>query len=256
MATALPVPRFDTFYRPAELTRLLQDYAATLPDLVQLRSLGKSHEGRDIWLVVVTNVTTGNDADKPAIWVDGNIHAAELTASTACLYWLHQLVTGHGTDAGITELLNTRVVYLCPRLNPDGAELALADRPRHIRSSTRPYPYDEEPVDGMTVEDVDGDGRVLQMRVPDPHGPWKAHPEDARLMIPREPGEFGGNYWRVMPEGTLTHFDGLQIKVNPDREGLDLNRNFPAYWRQEFEQAGAGPYPTSEPEVRAMVDFI
>ena len=257
MTTAtLPVPRFDTFYRHTELTRLLQDYAAARPDLVQLRSLGKSHEGRDIWLAVLTNIATGSDADKPAIWVDGNIHAAELTASTACLYWLHQLISGHGTDAAATELLNSRAVYLCPRLNPDGAELALADRPRHIRSSTRPYPYDEEPVDGMTVEDIDGDGRVLQMRVPDPHGPWKPHPEDARLMIPREPGEFGGSYFRVMPEGTITHYDGLQIKVNPDREGLDLNRNFPSQWRQEFEQAGAGPYPTSEPEVRAMVDFI
>jgi hypothetical protein len=59
-----------------------------------------------------------------------------------------------------------------------------------------------------------------------------------------------------MPEGTLKHFDGVKIQVNRDREGLDLNRNFPAYWRQEFEQVGAGPYPTSEPEVRAMVDFI
>ena len=59
-----------------------------------------------------------------------------------------------------------------------------------------------------------------------------------------------------MPEGTLKNYDGLQITLNPDREGLDLNRNFPAYWRQEFEQVGAGPYPTSEPEVRAMVDFI
>jgi hypothetical protein len=59
-----------------------------------------------------------------------------------------------------------------------------------------------------------------------------------------------------MPEGTLKQLRRPQISVNPDREGLDLNRNFPAYWRQEFEQLGAGPYPTSEPEVRAMVDFI
>ncbi|MDW8106084.1 MAG: M14 family zinc carboxypeptidase, partial [Armatimonadota bacterium] len=40
------------------------------------------------------------------------------------------------------------------------------------------------------------------------------------------------------------------------KEGLDLNRNFPSNWRQEHEQKGAGPYPTSEPEVRAIVDFI
>jgi hypothetical protein len=48
----------------------------------------------------------------------------------------------------------------------------------------------------------------------------------------------------------------VKITANPDLEGLDLNRNFPAYWRQEFEQVGAGPYPTSEPEVRAMVEFV
>ena len=253
----LPVPRFDTFYRHAELTQLLQDYAAARPGLVQLRSLGKSHEGRDLWLLVLTRGASGDDADKPAIWVDGNIHAAELTASTACLYWLHALLSGHDAgDAQAVQLLDTRTVYLCPRLNPDGAELALADRPRHIRSSTRPWPRDEAAVDGLTVEDVDGDGRILSMRVPDPHGSWKPHPDEPRLLVPREPGEFGGRYYRVMPEGTLQHYDGLQLRVNPDREGLDLNRNFPAGWRQEFEQPGAGPYPASEPEVRAMVDFV
>ena len=255
-AAALPTPRFDTFYRHAELGTLLQAYAAARPELVQLRSLGLSHEGRDIALLVITNTATGADTDKPAFWVDGNIHAGELTASTACLYWLHQLVLGHGSDAQITQLLDSRVVYLCPRLNPDGAELALADKPRFIRSSTRAYPWDEAPVDGLTAEDIDGDGRVLHMRLPDAHGTWKCHPEDARLMIPREPGEFGGSYYRVMPEGTISHYDGVLIKVNPDREGLDLNRNFPSMWRQEFEQPGAGPYPASEPEVRAMVDFI
>jgi murein tripeptide amidase MpaA len=253
---ALPTPRFDIFYKYDELTQLLQAYAQALPDLIELRPLGQSHEGRDIWLVVVTRRATGADIDKPAFWVDGNIHAAELTASTACLYWLHQLATRYGQDAQVTQLLDTRVVYMVPRLNPDGAELALADRPRHIRSSTRPYPWDEQPVDGLTVEDVDGDGRMLMMRVPDPHGTYKQCPDEPRLMVPREPGEFGGQYYRVMPEGTLKNFDGVKIRVNPDREGLDLNRNFPAYWRQEFEQPGAGPYPTSEPEVRAMVDFI
>ena len=83
---ALPVPRFDQFYRHTELTRLLQDYAAAAPHLVQLHSLGQSFEGRDIWLLSLTNIATGADTDKPAFWVDGNIHAAELTACTACLY--------------------------------------------------------------------------------------------------------------------------------------------------------------------------
>jgi murein tripeptide amidase MpaA len=254
--SAIPVPRFDQFYRYPELTRLLQDYAAALPHLVSLRSIGKSFEGREIWLLTLTARATGPDEDKPAFWVDGNIHAAELTACTACLYWLHQLATGYGNNPQVTELLSTRVVYMVPRLNPDGAELALADKPRHIRSSTRRYPFDEAPVEGLNIEDADGDGRMLTMRIPDRHGTFKKHPAEPRLMVPREPGEFGGEYYRLMPEGTLKNYDGVKITTNPDAEGLDLNRNFPSGWRQEFEQVGAGPYPTSEPEVRAMVHFI
>jgi len=255
-APATPTPRFDTFYRYDALTRLLFDYADSHPDLVTVTSIGKSFEGRDIWVAAVTNSATGPHTDKPAFWADGNIHAAELTASTAVLYYLHQLVTSHGSDPQITHLLDTRTVYLCPRLNPDGAELALADKPRHIRSSTRRYPFEEDPVDGLRTEDIDGDGRVLFMRVPDPHGGYKKCEQDQRLMVARRPGEFGGEYYRLMPEGTLINYDGLTINVNRDPEGLDLNRNFPAAWRQEFEQVGAGAYPASEPEVKAMIDFV
>ncbi len=248
--------RFDRFYRYAELTEILRGLTSRKPALFALESIGKSYEGRDIWVVSATNRATGSASDKPALWIDGNIHAGELTASTACLHYLDHLEKGYGTDADVTRLLDTRVVYACPRMNPDGAEWALADRPKFIRSSTRPYPFDEDPVDGMDVEDVDGDGRVLMMRIPDPHGAYKSHPSEPRLMTARDPAESGGEYWRVIPEGTLRAYDGVEMRVNRDKEGLDLNRNFPSGWRQEFQQLGAGPYPTSEPEVRAVVDFI
>jgi murein tripeptide amidase MpaA len=94
------------------------------------------------------------------------------------------------------------------------------------------------------------------MRVPDPNGPWKKHADEPRLMVRREPDEFGGEYYRLIPEGPIEDYDGIQIRPQRKKEGLDINRNFPAGWRQEFEQVGAGPYPTSEPEVRAVVDFV
>lgn len=248
--------RFDRFHRHEELTAILRGFAAAKPALFAVEAIGKSHEGRDIHVVTVTNTATGPASHKPAFWIDGNIHAAELTASTACLYYLNALAQGYGSDPDITRLLDTRAVYVCPRINPDGAEWALADKPKYIRSSTRPYPYDEEPIDGLDVEDVDGDGRILSMRIADPNGGYKEHPADARLMIPRGPAEYGGRYWRIIPEGRLRNFDGVEMRLNRDKQGLDLNRNFPSGWRQEFEQLGAGPYPTSEPEVRAVVDFI
>ena len=142
------------------------------------------------------------------------------------------------------------------QINPDGAEWALADVPKFVRSSTRPYPYLEEPVEGLTTEDIDGDGKILTMRVPDPNGTWKTHADEPRLMVRRDPIESGGTYYRLLPEGRLTNYDGVTINVLPPKEGLDLNRNFPMEWKQEGEQKGSGPYPTSEPEVRAVVDFI
>ena len=248
--------QFDTYYRYQDLTRILQDYAAEYPQLVRLDSIGHSYEGRDIWLVTVTNHDTGEDRHKPAMWVDGNIHASEVSPTSACLYLLERLVTGYGADPDISRCLDTRVFYICPRVNPDGAEWALADRPKIIRSSTRPYPHDEEPFEGLVWEDVDGDGRMLMMRVPDPNGAWVVSSEDPRLLVRREPAESGGQYYRLLREGRIENYDGVTFGQQPDKESLDLNRNFPVNWRQEYEQQGAGPYPTSEPEVRTVAGFI
>jgi murein tripeptide amidase MpaA len=248
--------RFDTYYRYDDLTQRLKAFAEAYPGLVRVESIGKSYEGRDIWVVKLTNFETGSDEEKPAFWADGNIHATEVSASTALLYFIHTLVTGYGDDGEITRALDSRAFYIVPRVNPDGAELALADQPRYLRSSTRPYPYDEEPIGGIVVEDLDGDGRMLMMRMPDPNGPWKICPEEPRLMVRREPTETGEAYYRLLPEGHVDHYDGVTIKIQPKKERLDLNRNFPEHWRQEYKQRGAGPYPTSEPEVRALVAFI
>lgn len=253
----MPDIKFDRYYRYDDLTRLLHEYTEEYPDLVRVDSIGKSHEGRDIWLATVTNFESGKAEEKPAVWVDGNIHASEVATSVACMYHLHTLVTGYGEEEPVTRALDTRTFYICPRINPDGAEWALADRPKIVRSSTRPYPYDEQPVEGLLAsEDLDGDGRILTMRIPDDNGAWKVHPEEPRLMVRREPAETGGDYYRLLPEGRVLNYDGHTVEVVPPVEGLDLNRNFPASWRQEVEQKGAGPYPTSEPEVRAVVDFV
>lgn len=254
--SSIPEVPYDHYLNYRELSELLQAFAAARPDLLRLENIGTSHEGREIYLAVVTRFETGLDTEKPALWVDGNIHATEVSPTTACLTLIHKLLAGDGADPEVTRALDTRAFYICPRVNPDGAELFLCDRPRYLRSSTRPYPWDEEPVEGLRREDMDGDGRILTMRVPDPNGPWKIHPDEPRLMVRRDPIESGGNYYRLLPEGNIDHFDGVTIKLQRIKEGLDLNRNFPAHWRQEHEQFGAGPYPTSEPEVRAIVAFI
>ena len=253
----MPAIEFNRYYKYEEMTALLEAYAAETPDLVTLESMGKSYEGREIWVLTLTNKATGPHSEKPALWIDGNIHASELSPSTACLYYLNQLVTQYGQDDEITRLLDTRAVYLCPRLNPDGAEWAMESPPRIRRSSTRPYPYNETPLPGLEEADIDGDGRILYMRIKDPNGGWKSHPDEPRLLVKRGGTEVGGTYYRVMVEGKFNApFDGVTITEQAIKENLDLNRNYPAEWRPEGEQYGAGPYPASEPEIRAQVQFI
>lgn len=252
----MPAIAFDRYYRFAEMTDLLRAFVDEYPNLVALDSIGKSHEGRDIWLVTVTNKHTGKHEDKPAFWCDGNIHASEVSASTSVLYVLNKLVTQYGKDEKITRVVDTRTFYLVPRLGPDGAEWALEDVPRIVRSSTRPYPYDEEDPYGLEMQDLDGDGRVLSIRVKDPNGPWKISSSEPRLLELREPDEVGGTYYRVIPEGLFRNFDGLTMRGQKIKEGLDMNRNFPSAWRLEGEQRGSGPFPTSEPEIHAAVSAI
>lgn len=252
----MPSVKFDRYYRYEDLCRILDEFASEYPTLVTVESAGKSHEGRDIPLVTVTNRETGEAKDKPAFWCDGNIHASEVSASSAVLHILNHLTTRYGQDSEVTRALDTRAFYLMPRVNPDGAEWALADEPRIIRSGTRPYPFDEEDPYGLEKKDMDGDGRILEMRIPDPLGPWKVSEEEPRLLKRREPGETGGAYYRLLPEGIYHNWDGLTLRGRKQKEGLDFNRNFPSNWRQENEQHGAGPYPTSEPEIRALVQAI
>jgi murein tripeptide amidase MpaA len=247
---------YDHFYGYDELTETLRAWADKSPKLCSLESIGKSYEGRDIWLVTITNTETGAHDEKPAFLIEANIHSMEWTGCTAALHLIHKLVGEHGTDDVVTRALDTRTFYVIPRLNPDGAERGLKER-RFIRSSVRAYPRDE-PEDGLQVEDIDGDGRVLDMRVEDPTGPWRQHATEKKLLVRRDPVDTpaDGPFYRLVPEGRIQNHDGVTIKVPPPLEGLDLNRNFPADWSPEHEQRGAGPFPTSEPEVRAMVQAV
>lgn len=250
----MPTIDFTRYYRYAELTDALNGFASDYPSLTTLSAIGTSHEGRTIWCLAVTNSATGSAEEKPAFWLDANIHATENTGCMGALHVIQRLLTGYGSDASVTALLDTRTLYIVPCVNPDGMEQALSSA-LYVRSGTRPYPYDE-PRDGLYPDDIDGDGLILDMRVPDSDGAWKISDKDPRLMRRREPDEEGGQYYRIYTEGLIRNYDGYEVKVAPPTQGLDFNRSFPYVWAPEGEEQGSGPYPLSEPETRAIVHFI
>ena len=223
---ALPALPFDHILRYDELTALLKGWAAARPGLVELESLGLTPEGRELWFLTLTNRSTGPANEKPALLVDGNMHALEWTGGVAALNFIWRTLRDYGTDERVTRLLDTRCVYVLPRVSPDGVEATLRDG-KIVRSVIRPG-AGEAPGPGLRMSDIDGDGRVVYMRFRDPNGPWKTHPAEPRLLVQRGPDDPGGNdAWRVVPEGLIEGYDGVTIPVHPALEGLDFGMFFP-----------------------------
>lgn len=246
---------FNHYFTNDELESVLKAWEKDFPGLIKLEPIGTSHEGKSIWLATITNFASGPDLEKPAIWLDGNIHATELAGTTTVLYILYHLLTQYSKDEQVSRLLDSCAFYAVPRINPDGAGAAMAKNPQFVRSGVRPYPWEERD-EGLHVQDIDGDSRILQMRFIDPNGDWKPSEKNARFMVKREPTDFGGTYYRLLPEGLIENYDGYIIDIARPAAGLDFNRNFPFEWRPESDQRGAGPYPASEPEINAVVSYI
>ena len=240
-----------------ELVGVMKRLAEAYPDLSQLYSIGKSLQGRDLWTMEITNKKTGPSHEKPGLWVDGNTHAGEVTGSAVCLKTIWHLLHNYGEDPFVTELLDTRSVYILPRLNPDGAEIFLT-QPYHRTAGGIPNP-DFEDGEGHYEEDVDGDGKIVNMRIKDPSGTWKVSRKDPRIMVRRSPDdtEDDGPFYNVVKEGLfLKYKPGKEVTMAPRRFIGGTNRNYPAYWAPGgLPLGGAGPFPLWEREPRALSDF-
>lgn len=241
-----------------ELTRQLESWANAHPEVVRLVSIGKSGEGRELWQLII-----GRDPDRirPSVWIDGNMHASELAGSSAALGIAEDVIAlhvdpearMHGLPKHVCDTLRDVVFYVLPRMSPDGAEAVLSTG-RWVRSVPRdPRAGSVEP--RWVSEDLDGDGRTLLLRKRDPAGDFVEAKDAPGWLLPRRL-EDEGPYYRLYPEGSIAEFDGHFV---PDPHFLsdnspDLNRNFPFQWMPEPTQIGAGAFPGSEPESRAVIE--
>jgi hypothetical protein len=240
-----------------QLTAQLKAWADAYPTLVRLSSLATTPEGRDVWLV-----TIGPEPDRvrPAVWADGNLHAAELAGSSVALAIAEDAIRAHVEPDGldlpkpIIDRMREVLFYIVPRISPDGAECVLTTG-RTVRSVPRD-PRVERGQPRWIHGDVDGDGLSLAMRVQDPGGELVESKEFPGLLVERTI-EDEGPFFKLYPEGLIEHWDGKRVP-NPFFLGdnpIDLNRQFPWSWAPGHEQIGAGSFPTSEPEARGIVEF-
>ena len=252
---------FDKYHSANVIYTWMERWAEKYPGLVDLYEVGKSFEGRPILQMTITNKKSGKDTDKPAAFFEGGRHSGEVTGSESALWLAKYIIENYGKDPEVTHLLDTWTVYIKPINNPDGHNLYM-NTAQSNRSTVRP---DDNDGDGLLDEDppddIDSNGVILTMR-------WKD--EKKGIFIP-DPKDFSGRIMKRVPAGQgiyLTNSEGIDNdgdgKLNEDGiGGLDLHRNYPENWRPEEEatgrgytQNGAGDYPLSEPETKAVVIFL
>lgn len=244
----------DHYHNFKELTQFLKDAKKEYPDLCHLESIGKTSEGRDIWMLTVTNKKVSPVGEKPGFWIDANTHASEITGTQCALYFIHRVLTTYGKNHEVTQLLDHAEFYVVPRISADGAEYYLKTN-FEVRSNTLPWP--NPPVhENFIPQDLDGDGWILTIRKKDPAGAFKISDENENLMVQRKHHDAFGkkqDYYKLYIEGQFQNFDGFAENFE-DINGFDLNRQYPAGYRPEGKQWGAGPHAMYLPEARAFVE--
>jgi len=242
------------YYNYEEMTDILKKLENKYSHLCNLYSTGQSIQNRELWLMEIGNPKTGELNKKPALYIDGNIHGNEVNGMMVPLYTIWYLLTRYGNDKYVTNLVDTRTFYIKPSVNPDAMNSFITEpnTMHHPRWNFRPVDNDGDGLfDEDPEEDINGDGEISYMRRKDPQGRWKIG-EDPRIFKRVGPDDPPGGWEFIGTEGIDNDGDG---KINEDIPGgVDLARNFPAEW--SFSVKTGHPYPLSEPETKAVVDFF
>ncbi len=246
---------FNRWHDVPELYADMKRIADAFPKLCRIQTIGKSQEGRDLIVMTINNPATGPESGKAGMFIEANVHGNEIQGGEVCLYTAWYLMENYGRVERITRLVDERVFYIIPTVNPDGRQLFMEGPTGNTRSGH--FPLDEDN-DGLADEDgpndINGNGVVEQMRL---YVPGKGNYRVSRLnknMLEPAPADEPGDYVLLGAEGIDDDGDGDIDEDGPG--GYDGNRNWGSDWQPNYVQRGAMDYPFQLPEARAVNDFL
>ena len=219
------------------------------PSICSVKTLVKTDGGKDIQSITIG---TGDKDSKPAIAVLGGVEGSYVLGPELAFGFASSLLHAAG-NPGTKELLDKVTFYILPNVSPDATEQFFAGLRYERNINEKSTDNDRDFLTGEDpYEDLNHDGLITQIRVKDPEGSWVISKQDNRVMVPADLSKGETGDYKVFSEGIDNDHDG---KFNEDGEGgVDFNRNF----TYAYEQYGlnAGLYPVSEPEVKAVADFL
>ncbi|HKV09088.1 MAG TPA: M14 family metallopeptidase [Thermoanaerobaculia bacterium] len=242
---------YEDYHSFAEVERQLQAWSKDNPELKVL-TIGQSAGNRPLYVARIA-APGGTDPDaRPAVFVGANINGSHNAGTEAALDLIETLVSAQaGTPAA--KLLATHTFYVAPALNPDAHD-ALFGTPRGKRGGNgSKVDHDKDGLLGEDpADDLNGDGLITSMRIPDPAGGWLADAKDPRILVKADGMAERAGTFRMVVEGKDDDGDG---EYNEDgTDGVWPDRNFPHAF--PHPEADAGPWPSYAPESKALLDFL
>jgi len=116
------------YYTYNQFTDLIEHLQEEHPDIFDYYSLGKTYEGRDIWLVKISDNVTINEDESEVLFMGGT-HGDEKPAYQAVIYSMKAIVENYTSPnvnysftTRIRNIVNTTELFFIPMVNPDGIE--------------------------------------------------------------------------------------------------------------------------------------
>jgi hypothetical protein len=189
------------------------------------------------------------------MFIEANVHGNEIQGAEVTLYTIWYLMENYGRIADVTKLVDERVFYIVPSVNPDGRDYFLHGTGSGSRTGHIPVDDDGDGVaDEDGPDDLNDNGVIEQIRKYVPgQGDYRISHDDPRIME-RVPSGETGDWVLLGSEGSDNDGDG---RVNEDPVGgYDPNRNYASDWQPDYIQGGSMDYPFQLPEARALNDFM
>lgn len=241
------------YHTNAQLKAAFEHLQNHYPKLVHLSELAKTRSGQSILLVRLGNGTPDQLDSRTGILLIGEVEGDHLVGSEVSLGIVQKYAEEFAQVDSVTAFLKKHVVYVIPRLNPEGAHY-------FFKSVKWDHPWNNTPTDedhdGLIdedgPEDLNGDGLITLMRKRDPEGTYFPDPKNPELLRKADPAKGETGIYKLYVEGRDNDGDGF---YNEDGiGGVNIDWNFP----QEYPafKVGAGAYMESEPETRAVSGFL
>ena len=231
------------------MVRKVRSLSGAHPQVCSVRSLAKTAGGKEIWVI---SIGSGNKESKPGIAVFGGIGGSHILGRELSMGFAASLL-GEVSSPEIKELLDKITFYVFPDVSPDATEQFFSGLRYERKGNARATDNDNDyTTDEDGYEDLNKDGLITLMRIKDPAGRFIKSDEDERIMDVADISEGQSGNYLVYSEGIDNDKDGNFNEDGPG--GVDFNRNFT--FNYESFGPGAGMYPVSEPETKAVADFL